>query len=273
MRIDENFHLIYGLVGANVGVIKSEGEIALVDAGQTDESVDLILSYVNLIKSSEALKYVLLTHADGDHVGGLRRLKEEYKIRIVAHETEAERIEKPQPPMLPVTADIAFREEKMMKVGGLELRLIPTPGHTPGSTCIYCEKHRILFSGDVVMPDYYFQPLRRLICMPIIRGSIETYIASLKRLQRLDVEWLLPGHGKPIKDGGERINDYIQKAQRLKEMAYEFLREELSPSELSEKLNAFSGVGQILINELEGEGKVERVGEKVLLKEPSYRRR
>jgi glyoxylase-like metal-dependent hydrolase (beta-lactamase superfamily II) len=270
MRICSEIYFLCGLNGANVGIIKGDDEVALVDAGWTEETVEMILSYLSLVANPEDLKYVLLTHTDRDHIGGLSRLQNEFNAQIVVNEADAEDVSNPLPPVTPSKPDITFREERKMVVGGLELELIPTPGHTPGSTCIYYRDHNLLFTGDVVMPPFYHARHNRIIQAPIVRGGFGVYVDSLKRLAKLEVDWLLPGHGMPIQNGKRRINEYITITSSLLEKAYNLLEDELTPSELAEKLNAFPTMGPRIIDELEREGRITKTGTKTLLTEPVY---
>ena len=273
MRIFDDIHFLCGLNSANVGIVKGEDEAALVDAGWTDDSVEMILSYLSLIVRPEELKYVLVTHSDRDHIGGLSRLQAEYDAEIVVHKDDAEHVSNPIPPIKPSKPSVVFQEERKLVVGGIELELIPAPGHTPGSTCIYYRDRNLLFTGDVVMPSFYHTRYDREIQAPIVRGTFETYVNSLRRLAELEVDLLLPGHGMPIRNGNRRIKEYIATTNTILEKALSLLKDELTPSELAEKLNAFPVMGPRIIDELEREGKIVKTGMKTLLQEPSYRKK
>lgn len=270
MRICDDIYFLCGLEGGNVGIVRGDGEVALVDAGWTDETVELILSYLNLVADLEELRYILVTHSDRDHIGGLGRLQNEFNVEIVVNEADAGKISDPLPPITPSKPDVIYKEQMKLTVGGVELELIPTPGHTPGSTCIYYRKQRLLFTGDVVMPPFFHARYNRIIQVPIVRGSFDTYEASLRQLAKLEVDWLLPGHGMPIRNGKRRIDEYITVTSTLLEKALELLKDEQTPSELAEKLNAFPTMGPRIVNELESKGKIMKTGEKTILQEPIY---
>ena len=273
MKICDNVYLLCGLEGGNVGIVKGDGEVALVDAGWTNETVELIISYLGLISDLGALKYVIVTHSDRDHIGGLGRLQAEFGIKIIVNEGDAEQVLNPMPPITPSKPDIVFQGERELVVGGVGLKLIPTPGHTPGSTCVYYPDRSLLFTGDVVMPVFYHPRYNREIHAPIVRGGFETYLNSLRRLAELEVDWLLPGHGMPIRDGSRRIRDYITVTSTILEKALGLLKDEMTPSELAERLNAFPVMGPRIVDELEREGRIVRTGVKTILQEPLYRRR
>jgi glyoxylase-like metal-dependent hydrolase (beta-lactamase superfamily II) len=94
-------------------------------------------------------------------------------------------------------------------IGGL--RVIHTPGHTPGSICLYAESERGLISGDTVFTDGAFGRY------DFIGGSRTDLGQSLERLSRLDVEGLYPGHGEPVNSGGGR---HIAAARQLLKSGY-----------------------------------------------------
>lgn len=270
MRICNEIYFLCGLEGGNVGIVKGDGELALIDAGWTDESVEMILSYLSLVADPEELGYVLVTHADRDHVGGLSRLQNEFDVKIVINKGDVENISNPMPPVTPSRPDVVFEERQKLVVGGVELELIPTPGHTPGSSCIYYHDRDLLFTGDVVMPPFYHARHNRIIQAPIVRGDFNVYVDSLRRLVKLEVDWLLPGHGMPIQDGNRRITEYVTITSTLLERALDLFEDELTPSELAEKLNAFPTMGPRIVSELEREGRIARIGMKTILQEPLY---
>ena len=75
-----------------------------------------------------------------------------------------------------------------------QIELLPTPGHTPGSLCLLLgDQRRVLFSGDHV---WWNRDQNVLVCSERhCWWDFNVQIRSLQRLQRLDVAWLLPGHG------------------------------------------------------------------------------
>ena len=75
-----------------------------------------------------------------------------------------------------------------------QIKLLPTPGHTPGSLCLLLgDQRRVLFSGDHV---WWNRDQSVLVCSErYCWWDFNVQIRSLQRLQPLDVAWLLPGHG------------------------------------------------------------------------------
>jgi len=91
------------------------------------------------------------------------------------------------------------------KYNELSLEVISTPGHCDGGICLYNKKHKILFSGDSIFPDY----LLPRIDLPT--SSSNKLVDSYKKLIKLDINIIYPGHGKPITE-----KNYISKLMRYK---------------------------------------------------------
>lgn len=290
MKLSDNFYFLYGMFSANVGIIVSEGEVALVDSAQTPESIDHLYEHLEEFMPGRSLKYVFVTHTDPDHIGGLNRLKKDYNPKIVIHRLEAERIKKPPHPILPAQPDIIVDNDMEFDVGNVHLKLLYTPGHSEGSFCIFNEEQRILFAGDTVFPgppsNFYLLYTGRLYKIPVVKSSIKDILESLNRLKDLDAEWILPGHGVPIRDKN-RIAETIRDILGFKEKAYQLLKDELTVSELAEKLEAYPvtgfglaqthpapvGVshylmfGERVIEELVKENKIVQSGKKLIQQE------
>jgi hydroxyacylglutathione hydrolase len=90
-----------------------------------------------------------------------------------------------------------FLKEGPLQAGNVELEVIHTPGHSPGSICVYWPSHKALFAGDVI----FEQGVGRT---DLPGGSGEQLKNSIKRLSALDIELLLPGHGDIIR-GKEEV--------------------------------------------------------------------
>jgi glyoxylase-like metal-dependent hydrolase (beta-lactamase superfamily II) len=100
--------------------------------------------------------------------------------------------------MLP-SYDFTIPDDDVIEVGGLRLRSIHTPGHTPGSTCFLLEGHPVVFSGDTLFPGGAGNTVTEGASFEQIIGSID------RRLFTLPGDTLvLPGHGLDTTIGDER---------------------------------------------------------------------
>jgi glyoxylase-like metal-dependent hydrolase (beta-lactamase superfamily II) len=92
------------------------------------------------------------------------------------------------------------------------LTVIHTPGHTPGSICLYHRDERALISGDTVFTDGGFGRF------DFPGGDRISLVRSIERLVPLVIEGLYPGHGSPVEQNGRR---HIEAARQLLRMSYE----------------------------------------------------
>jgi glyoxylase-like metal-dependent hydrolase (beta-lactamase superfamily II) len=166
-------------------IILGTRRIGLVDTGFENTPVDYIFPLVQeLGRSLEEIDYVVNTHRDGDHVLGNKVIKERTKANIAIHELEAEAVD---------TADIKLRDGDLVELGDRKLGVVHTPGHRPGSICLYDEKSYTLITGDSVCGDR----------TDLIRMDKEIYISSLKKLLDLDTRVMIMSH--PFKPLGKSI--------------------------------------------------------------------
>ncbi len=110
---------------------------------------------------------ILVTHHHADHTDGIPALKEHHRCRVVAPQAEAARI-----PLV----DETVREHDTVRVGGLEGRVIETPGHTLGQVNYFFPADKLLFAGDTLFS---------IGCGRVIEGKPEMMWQSLLKLRAL----------------------------------------------------------------------------------------
>ena len=173
-----------------VSVILGADKIGLVDTGFENTPVDHIFPLIReLGRRPEEIDYVVNTHRDGDHVLGNGVIKERTKAMIAIHELEAKAVE---------TADIRLKNGDPVGLGDRSFEVVHTPGHRPGSICLYDRRNQILISGDSICGDR----------TDLIRMDKEIYISSLRKLLSLGLRVVVMSHpfeplGKSILTGNE----------------------------------------------------------------------
>ena len=151
------------------------------------------------------LKYIYLTHCHGDHIGGVNELKQKCGGKVLIHRKESEGLNNLainlivyiDMPNIELEADSRVDDEDLIHIGDIEFRVIHTPGHTGGSSSLYCEKEGLLFSGDTLFKGTWGRT-----DLPT-GGLVEIMDSISKKLMLLPEETIVyPGHGKStrIKD-------------------------------------------------------------------------
>ncbi len=165
-------------------VCPSTHDAILIDA--SDEA-ERLLSEVN--KRHVHMRMILLTHGHPDHWGALGQLRDTWGVPVGMHLDDVN--------MVPLTPNFALTDDQRISVGGVTLRVLHTPGHTPGSICLLGDG--VLFSGDTLFPGGPGATKPPLGDFPAIMRSLRERLFILP-----DTTIVLPGHGKSTTIGKER---------------------------------------------------------------------
>jgi len=112
--------------------------------------------------------------------------------------------------MKPALPDITLRGEETVTVGAFRLKAIWTPGHSPGHICLYEPNHKILFSGDHVLPG--ITPNISLQA-PSGLNPLGDFLDSLNKLKQLDANLVLPAHEHAFTGLATRVEEIIRHHQ------------------------------------------------------------
>ena len=154
---------------------------------------------------------VLVTHAHPDHFEAARLFRNQPALFAVSPEDwrMIQEIGKHMGPMFDLdayTPDFLLGPGDL-NIKGIEMEVIPSPGHSPGSVALYWPARKALFPGDVLFLD-------GLGRTDLPGGNGGALKQSIKALESLDVDLLLPGHGGII-SGGAQVRSNFKRAEEF----------------------------------------------------------
>ncbi|MBE7000037.1 MAG: MBL fold metallo-hydrolase [Clostridia bacterium] len=183
---------VVGKLRTNCYLVYDENslEASVVDPGGDYQKIKTFLDE-NQLK----LKNIFLTHGHFDHILAVAQLREATGARVVIHKADAGMLETADDnmymsimsePFRRVKADILLSGGEKTKVGTVEAQFLHTPGHTPGSVCIFMDN--VIFTGDTLFKND--------IGRTDLEGGSELDMKySLRSLYDLEDDYILyPGH-------------------------------------------------------------------------------
>ncbi|MET7378946.1 MBL fold metallo-hydrolase [Streptomyces sp. NPDC005526] len=190
------------LDGTNTWLVSEPGSdlAVVIDPGPQDEGH--LRSVVETAeRADKRIALTLLTHGHPDHAAGAARFAELTGTRVRALD-----------PALRL-GDEGLAAGNVITVGGLELRVVPTPGHTADSLCFHLPADRAVLTGDTILG-------RGTTVVAHPDGRLGDYLDSLRRLRSLTVDdgvhTVLPGHGPVLEDAQGAVEFYLaHRAHRL----------------------------------------------------------
>ena len=210
MEVAPDVHALR-LIGVNAFLILGD-EPTLIDAGHRGSGAMLRRQLAALDHQVTDITRIVCTHGHPDHIGGVQEIARASGAKVLMHPADMERLRirfrevirgRPAPGAIiayltqaPTDVTAVQDGDELPVLGGL--RVLHTPGHTPGSVCLYSATRRLLIVGDllqrmrgqVTLPNYFFTD-----DMGLARRSIA-------RLAELDVETILFSHYPPVRQGG-----------------------------------------------------------------------
>ncbi len=181
--------LVVGPIETNCYIISDTNSSSafIIDAGSDTTE---IISAVE--QGSLDVKAILSTHGHFDHVTAVKAVKDRLKAPFLISRKDSFMLGHLLIP------DGSLDEGLILNAGDISLKVIDTPGHSPGCVCLYCEKDGILFSGDTL---FYADHGR----CDLQEGSYSEMKRSLQELFELpDSTIVYPGHGPKTTIGDEK---------------------------------------------------------------------
>ena len=219
MEIIPNLHVIPSSI-VNVYLTIDPDGLTLIDTGLPGHAKKVLKYIAELGRKPTDLKRIIITHADGDHVGALAALKAATGARAYANPIEANAIQAGRPShelkvrgalalffklmfsffkAKPAAVDETLSDGQVLPVLG-GLRVINTPGHTPGHISLYAPAAKILFCGDSMVTEKN----GTLRCS---RGMWDEDKAteSVKVQAALGAEIVRSGHGPIVREANSKF--------------------------------------------------------------------
>lgn len=170
-------------------------ETMVIDPGGEPEKIIEMLDTLGI----NELKYIYLTHCHGDHFVGILELKNKKGGKVLIHRDDAEGLYNQAISLtyyigmddINLEADSRLDDEDIIHLGKMQFKVIHTPGHTKGGTCLYCKEQALLFSGDTLFKGTWGRTDLPTSNFPDIIASITNKLATLP-----DDTIVYPGHGK-----------------------------------------------------------------------------
>ena len=225
-NIIEINHQIGEVLGCNVYLIFDGDQWVMIDVGY-EEAVEPIVNTIRELDFSFAgCQGLIATHADVDHSQGLAKAKQILRTKVLAHPLaaeplrtgdrlktfaliEAQQIDMAMPP---VDVETLIDDGDVIQVGGLQLEVWLTPGHTDSQLSFRLGD--CLLSGDNIYRDG---------CIGAIdahHGSdLVAFKKSLTRILESDVKWLLPSHGPIFRKDDALLQAAIDRVETYLHMA------------------------------------------------------
>ncbi len=196
-----------GYMSANTYILKDSatGDAAIVDPGGDSE---YIISQIHL--NSANVKYIFLTHGHFDHILALGRIREYTGAKVYIHALDNVCLNNPTFSLMTHIgrsdrfgdADVLLDGGEEIAVGESTVRVMHTPGHTPGSVCFITDNG--IISGDTL----FYESIGRT---DFPGGSFESIEDSIKKLYSIEGDiTVYPGHGRATSIEHERkFNPYV----------------------------------------------------------------
>jgi glyoxylase-like metal-dependent hydrolase (beta-lactamase superfamily II) len=211
-------HCIHMGPFTNAFLIKAESGSVLVDAGYPHHEKSFKKQIQRISLESRDIALIIATHGHADHVGSLRALKNETGAAVAIHRADSHLLQKgilTIPPAVtmwgtfialvfqvllplgrfePVEPDIIIDQEVPLHEFGISGKILPTPGHTPGSVSVVLDSGEA-FVGDLAVNAF---PLGIRLGIPSLAENVQEILKSWEKLLSAGAKMIFPAHGDPF---------------------------------------------------------------------------
>jgi glyoxylase-like metal-dependent hydrolase (beta-lactamase superfamily II) len=175
-------------VDNNVWLVGDSSEVLVIDAAHDADAIAAAVGDRRVVA-------VVCTHAHDDHVNQAPALADRFGAPILLNPAEAPLWQMTWPDRKP---DGELADGDLLRAGGIELRVLQTPGHSPGSSCLYAPELSVVFTGDTLFNGGPGATGRSYSSFDTIVESIRTKLLTLPP----DTE-VRTGHGDSTRIGAE----------------------------------------------------------------------
>lgn len=231
MKVIPGVHLLTsflgaGVWGANVYLLEDD-DLTLVDTGFIGRAGQILGKVAKLGYEPSDIARIIITHHHADHIGSLAILKKVTQAKVLAHPADAPYIDGrlPQPgaagprwlgkafrhfqwlwSAIATPVDVLVNEgDELPILGGI--KILHTPGHTPGSISLFCPGRRLVIAGDVIVHRFGLRLPSKTFTADIVQE-----VSSVGRIANLDFDIICFGHGLPLRHRArDEVSDFARR--------------------------------------------------------------
>jgi len=203
--VAENVYVELINPGCNVGIITTPKGAVIVDTPLLSRQAAVITGGLRT-ENREPVRFIVLTHPHGDHIHGTGLFDED--ALVIGNRFACEYMKKYDPSEVRAWAkswnwqnqdeveemasariklpDIVFENDLALDLGGVEIQVVPLPGHQPGVVGVFVPEVRVLITGDALFSEHH----------PYMgEGNLQVWLDSLEKMKALKPDFIIPGHG------------------------------------------------------------------------------
>jgi glyoxylase-like metal-dependent hydrolase (beta-lactamase superfamily II) len=223
-QVKGGIYEVKGGSGANTGFFIGEKEVLVIDAKMNEESAKKMIGEIKKL-TSNPIKYLIITHSDGDHVNGLIGFSK--NINIIAHHQTRKDMDAAfkDPAQRAYLPDITFSDKLKLHLGEDVVKLLHFGrAHTSGDVVVFFSKEKVAFLGDLLFLG------RDPLVHRHKNGNSFGLVKTLKAILELDADTFVHGHGdiasrsdvegvmNALKERQNKIKALIEEGKSLEEI-------------------------------------------------------
>ena len=210
-----------GWLSANNVLFIDDHQTVLVDSGYSLHAPQTVALLKHGLQG-RPLDWLVNTHCHSDHMGGNAAIQRHWACRTSVPAGEAALIDRWDDTALvlgfadqraePFRYDDTFTEGDVLRMGGIDWRVIAAPGHDEHAVMFHSARERILISGDALWENGFGVVFGAILPPPHYRpDALRETRETLQRIATLDIHTVIPGHGSPFNDAPAAIDRAISR--------------------------------------------------------------